>query len=534
MPLQFTPPEIMSRYRAAWTIKQNWAPLLKEAYTYSRPGVNPYYENGSGDPFSTMPRGGQSRRHETLSTILEDATEALINRVLTDYFPSKARWADIGPNPRLPEAEAEAVELLLAPVALALFGALHDSNWDRMSGPVTSDLIVAGTGFNGRRYRPDTKEFIFTPIQQAHMAIDQDSEGNPVAYYYKSVVTHDELRAMYPNANLPEKKTGDDGKQRKMDLVRACMLNRELEEPVWEFNILVTGGEGADSQSEPHVLVDPVVYPKDRCPYAMVRWSRASDEIYGRGPVLAALPEFRTLNSATRALLQTSLFASLGIYAVGAGSAFNLQDKRIVPGGAYTMQDVNDLKRLDTPTSTPDLLHMINTSTQNIRNVMLYDRLPDPREKGNPMSAEEIVQRRKEARVDYGVAGANLDAWGDDNLRFMLSHMLDDPDSGFGELADDLKTAQITLNSPLQTNQKSVDMMRMMEFVQAAKPMFDPMKFGAVLDEMGMLRKMANLARIGPEFIRDINQANEEYQKQVQQLMEMEAQKRGQAEVPSE
>ena len=60
-------------------------------------------------------------------------------------------------------------------------------------------------------------------------------------------------------------------------------------------------------------------------PYIIFRWSLSSGELYGRGPVMRALPDIKTANKVVELVLKNATIAVSGIWQ-DSGSHYHLRD----------------------------------------------------------------------------------------------------------------------------------------------------------------------------------------------------------------
>jgi hypothetical protein len=67
-------------------------------------------------------------------------------------------------------------------------------------------------------------------------------------------------------------------------------------------------------------------------PWVISRYMKVSGEVYGRGPLLTALPDIKTLNKTLELLLKNASLAVSGAYTAADDGVLNPQTVKIVPG----------------------------------------------------------------------------------------------------------------------------------------------------------------------------------------------------------
>jgi len=122
----------------------------------------------------------------------------------------------------------------------------------------------------------------------------------------------------------------------------------------------------------------PVVEREQRSsPWVVFRWSTIPGEIYGRGPLMFALPDIKTLNKTKELLLESASIAIFGMYTVEDDGIINLENIEF-GAGAMIPVDSNgrqgrgpSLQPLQTP-GDPNLAQIIIEDLRNSINEMLF------------------------------------------------------------------------------------------------------------------------------------------------------------------
>ena len=67
-------------------------------------------------------------------------------------------------------------------------------------------------------------------------------------------------------------------------------------------------------------------------PYIIFRWSVVSGELYGRSPILRALPDIKTANKVVELVLKNATIAVSGIWQADDDGVINLANINLTPG----------------------------------------------------------------------------------------------------------------------------------------------------------------------------------------------------------
>ena len=132
----------------------------------------------------------------------------------------------------------------------------------------------------------------------------------------------------------------------------------------------------------------------DENPYIIVRWSKASEEVYGRSPAMEVLPTIKVVNAMARTVLEAAELAVRPPVIVGAGSMEG--PIRTAPGSImYVRQGTRDLPQPFNSGARPDIGHeMMDREETKIDKAFFADRLALP--ELDRMTATEIIERRQQ------------------------------------------------------------------------------------------------------------------------------------------
>jgi len=138
---------------------------------------------------------------------------------------------------------------------------------------------------------------------------------------------------------------------------------------------------------------------------------KVAGEVHGRGPLVSAIPDIKTLNKTLELLLKNASLAIAGVYTAADDGILNPQTIRIVPGAIIPVARNGGPQgaSLAPLTRSGDFnvsQIIIQDLRMNIKKMLLDDTLP--LDNMSARSATEIVERMKELAQNLGSAFGRL------------------------------------------------------------------------------------------------------------------------------
>lgn len=296
-----------------------------------------------------------------------DAADNLAASIYSLLTPPESLWVSLVPEgPDSPDAVA---------ATMALRANLNDSNFYTTIHQCYMDLIILGTAclFMAENPIGAASAFSFTAIPMRDIAILNG------AVFHTATMPAREVMEKYPSwtppANLRD--TIKQDPETPLRLVQSLIGNDFV---AWldvggdiENNIVATGKFETN-------------------PYIIFRWSVASGELYGRGPVLRALPDIKTANKVVELVLKNATIAVSGIWQADDDGVINLSNINLTPGAIIPKAvGSSGLTPLATGADFDVSQIILKDLRERIRHALLADRLGLLSEK--EMTATEILAR---------------------------------------------------------------------------------------------------------------------------------------------
>jgi hypothetical protein len=145
----------------------------------------------------------------------------------------------------------------------------------------------------------------------------------------------------------------------------------------------------------------------DTNPYLIFRWNLCSGELYGRSPVLRALPDIKTANKVVELVLKNATIAVSGIWQADDDGVINLHNINLTPGSIIP-------KAVGSSGLTPlasgadfDVSQLVLSDLRDrIRHTLLADRLTMLSERD--MTATEVLARNADMMRVLGATYGRL------------------------------------------------------------------------------------------------------------------------------
>ena len=311
-----------------------------------------------------------------------DAADNLAASIYTLLTPPESMWLQLVGESELSQNADYATTVLRAN--------LNDSNFYTTIHQCYMDLVILGTAclFMAESPIGASSAFTFTAIPMNDIAI------LPNAVFHTTSMPACEVLEKYPTwtppANLRDTIRRDP--ETPLKLVQSLV---GTEFTAWldvggdiENNIVATGTFETN-------------------PYIIFRWSVSSGELYGRGPVLRALPDIKTANKVVELVLKNATIAVSGIWMADDDGVINLQNINLTPGAIIPKAVGSSGLTPLTSGADFDVSQLIlKDLRERIRHALLADRLGLLSDK--EMTATEIVARNADMMRILGATYGRL------------------------------------------------------------------------------------------------------------------------------
>jgi len=354
---------LQKMYNKALNLREPWLQRWDEARRYTVPTTN-------------------TETATLFDSTASDAVDNLAASIYTLLTPPESLWinlvreSDDSPNPEI--------------ATRALRANLNDSNFYTTVHQCYMDLCIYGTAclFMAENPIGCASAFSFTAIPVSDIAI------LPNAVFHITSMTASEVMQRYPTwvPTTEIRKKMESDPDIPLRLIQALI---GLDFVAWldvggdiENNIVATG-------------------TFDTNPYLIFRWNLCSGELYGRSPILRALPDIKTANKVVELVLKNATIAVSGIWQADDDGVINLQNINLTPGAIIPKAvGSSGLTPLSSGANFDVSQLILSDLRDRIRHTLLADRLGllSDRE----MSATEVLARNADMMRVLGATYGRL------------------------------------------------------------------------------------------------------------------------------
>lgn len=355
--------QLQQMYKRALDMRAPWIKRWDDARRYTMPT--------SDDDTATL-----------FDSTAADAADNLAASMYSLITPPESLWMTLVPESELsPNAE----------IATAAFRAnLNDSNFYTTIHQCYMDLVTMGTAclFMAENPIGASSAFSFTSIPMYDIAILSNAVFHTTSMHACDVIAR--FPTWTPPANLRDKIANDP--EMPLKLVQSLIGTDFV---AW----LDVGGDIENN------IVSTGTFETN--PYIIFRWALNSGELYGRSPVMRALPDIKTANKVVELVLKNATIAVSGIWQADDDGVINLANINLTPGAIIPKAVGSSGLTPLTSGANFDVSQLVLKDLRDrIRHALLADRLGLLSDK--EMTATEIMARNADMMRILGATYGRL------------------------------------------------------------------------------------------------------------------------------
>lgn len=401
---------LLNRYNKAKTRRNNWNALWQEAYDFTLPNRGQFAQ-------SITP--GRANNEQIFDATAMDAVDQLAASILGNLTPPWSQWFGLKPGRDLSPAESEALAPVLEEAGKILQDHLDRSNFAVEIHQSFLDLIIGGTAslYFDEADPGGFSAFKFTSVPLSQIVLEEGGSGLLDGTFRHSTATLAQILERFPSSQnkIPDNITrrADRDPQEEFPILESVT-------PVfngYEYDaLLLDNGSGTSSGGNEFyhdfaagfagaISGDNVITLENRIlthnPFINFRWVKTPDEIYGRSPVMKALPDIKTANKVVELVLKNASIAVTGIWQAEDDGVLNPSNIRLVPGEIIPKaMGSRGLTPLEIPGRFDVSELVLEDLRSRIRHALLADRLTQIN--ARTMTATEVLERSAEMALVLG------------------------------------------------------------------------------------------------------------------------------------
>ena len=381
--------KIIERYNAAKSNRQSWESHWSDCYDYALP------QRSDSAQFGLT--GGSRVQHIFDGTAM-DAVDHLASSLLGHLTPPWTQWFGFKAGPDLSEEEAQKLAPVLEDIGRKIQSHFDRSNFSVEMHQCFLDLAVGGTS---TLYFEETaigeySAFKFSAVPLQDVVLEEGDNGFLDGSYRSLSLTLAQILKRFPQAELPLYllKEGDTEPQKTFDVLESVLP----ENGVYQYTAILVGGND-------NVLLKEGQF--NNSPAISFRWMKSPGEVYGRSPVMKALPDIKTANKVVELILKNASIAVTGIWQADDDGVLNPANIELVPGAIIPKAvGSNGLKPLEMPGRFDVSELVLQDLRSRIRHALLADKFSPITDKR--MSATEVLERSSEMALLMGATYGRL------------------------------------------------------------------------------------------------------------------------------
>ena len=461
--------DVLKRHEKALIKKEDFRNLYEEAYEFALPQRNLYDGHYDGKV------GGTKKMNRVFDSTAINSTQRFANRMQSGIFPPQRNWCRLEPGSDIPEDRKAEAQLALDMYNEKLFDTLKQSNFDIAIGEFLLDLSV-GTAVMMVQPGDDMSPINFVPVPQYLVSIEEGANGHVDNVYRRIRLKGEAIQRQWPDAKIPTdlQKKIDDKPTDDVELIEATIFDNKRGD--YCYHVI-------HKQSKSEILYKRMEYS----PWVVSRYAKVAGEIYGRGPLITALPDIKTLNKTLELVLKNASISIAGVYTAADDGVLNPNTVKIVPGAIIPVArnggpQGESLRPLPRAGDFNVAQIEMNDLRQNIKRILLDESLPP--DNMSARSATEVVERMKELSQNLGSAFGRLI---NETMLPLVSKMLQVMDQR-GIISLPLKVngleVKISPVAPLAMAQNMDDIQNILQYAQIAQQAGPQGQMAIKVDEM--------------------------------------------------
>lgn len=386
--------EFRRRFKAAFTAADQWRSLNEDAYRYAMPNRNLY----------TTQSAGAKKADVVFDSTAVNGTIAGASRLKQDLMPSFKKFLRLAPGPMVPKALREGMARRLDEVTDRMFAFVHASNFDTSVDETVLDLFV-GTGCM-LVLEGDAAVSVFNhvPVSISQVALEEGPWGGVGGVYRRHKVRLENIKRQWKDAkNLPAEwvsmmATKPETEVELEEGTYLAMASDGSGATAWYYDVVACAGKASDDTRivERRYKINPWITP---------RWYKLPGETFGRGPVILALPDIKTLNKIAELILRNLALHVSGVYTGVDDGVLNPHTAIIAPGAIIPVASNGGARGASLQAlQRSGAFDLGKIEIEDLRMQIkrfLFDRTLPP-EAGPVRSASEIIERVKELAREVG------------------------------------------------------------------------------------------------------------------------------------
>jgi len=497
-----------------------WAGLHEACYFYAIPNRNKFWQSKENQ--------GTQRGARVYDTTAIEATKTFVSKLHTAMTPPQTQWGYMQVDrvwaANNPESLNEA-QTVLDDYMRNLFDFIHESNFDVVINECYFDSAVGTACLVVNSFTTD-QPLLFTSIPMDKLAIEEAMTGRIESWYRDwEAVKINEIKVRWPKATLPAyliQNEKDDSSAVVAKIHEGVMYMPGNKDKPYMYVVMANNDE---LYSEAFKVNPGIVW----------RFQKTNSDIFGRGPIMDALPSIISLNELARIELASANLNTFKPYMAFSDAVFNphtfvMQPMSIIPIAPLSHQGQPPLIPLP-DSSAPQFAQLTMGDLRMQVKELLFAQSPLQSDSKQPMSATESMIADKELANKIGPLFSRLQQEFLYPLLERCAYILDT----MGILPKPkIKGAKLSFKykSPLALAKNQEQIGRITQFVQIIQGTMGAEEAKLYINASKYPWMLANLMQLDPDFLNSPEDVARVAQQMQQQAEEQQQQQQEQGQQP--
>ena len=388
----------MKMFKEAKARRDNWVSTWDEINDYVLPGREGFFDSNTGSQSY-----GDKRTDLIYDETAVVGVPRFASRLQLGFFPPNGRAFRLMPGPEYPgNVRSQKIMAELDNATDLIHEGLRNSNFNSELHEGLQDLGIGTMNMicEPGRFVGDLK---FTAVPATHVAL-LSARGDEVGcwFHWRNDLPLRDLQQTYPHFKLTKLIIEDIKRNpdKKIKIIEATMVNKD--KPFEDSWIKV-----CISETHKTVLYQTEYLGAGSNPWISTRWSKSGFEVWGRGPILQAMPAIKTLNLTVKLILENAEMAIAGAYLYDDDGVFNPENIILQPGTFVPRASGSKIEPLTSPSRFDVAQLVLEEQRRNVRKALFIDEL-DREGAKTPLSATEVSQRLAEVARDMGAVAGRM------------------------------------------------------------------------------------------------------------------------------
>jgi len=328
--------------------KAQWEHHLREAYRYALP------ESQTFDHFSP----GQKKREFVFDSTAEYALEDYASRMESQLVPAWRKWFMLEAGDEIPEENKAQAEEYLEEATDIIFNHINHSNFNGQIKETFLDLGISTGCIIIEEGDGIQSALNFRSVSLSEILIEKSSRGMVETVWRDIKVNVRDIADIWPAAKLNDNLQAKFEDNPEVDLVEGIV--KDPKAGGYIFMVI--------DESNKDVLLEETM---ENSPWVVFRESTIPGEVYGRGRIMRALPDIKTLNKMVEDHLRAAAFTANPIFTAYDDGIINPYTVQLHPGTVMPVGEDGSIKPLMTGGDYNVLNYDIARLQESIREVMI-------------------------------------------------------------------------------------------------------------------------------------------------------------------